>query len=150
MRTAQAQMAIAAVVAVVLSSLLSAQQERPVPKDSTRLSIAGCARGRAFTVGRDPNHESRGFELEEGMKLRLEGQKKVLEEIKAREASMVEITGLMKQSDTVQPGIGLAGGKVRIAPVMPSSRSPNYDPGPTPPVFDVESYRLLNSSCPKR
>src|SRR5215207_9986405 len=79
------------------------EQERPVPKDSQRLSIAGCARGRVFTVGRDPNHESRGFELEEGMKIRLEGHKKLLEEIKAQEASMVEITGLIKQSETTQP-----------------------------------------------
>ena len=125
-------------------------QERPVPKDSTRLSIAGCARGRVFTVGRDPSHESRGFELAEGMKLRLEGQKKLLEEIKARESSMVELTGLMKQSDTTQPGIGLAGGKIRVTPVMPSSRGPAYDPGPPTPVIDVESWRLLNSSCPKR
>jgi hypothetical protein len=132
-----------------LSSLLSAQ-ERPVPKDSTRLSISGCARGRVFTVGRDPEHEGRGFELAEGMKLRLEGNKKVLGDIKAREQSMVEITGLMKQSDVVQPGIGLAGGRVRITPVMPSSRGPARDPGPPTPVFDVESYRLLNTSCPSR
>ena len=141
-------MVIATTLAALLSSLLSAQ-ERPVPKDSARLSISGCARGRVFTVGRDPEHESRGFELAEGMKLRLEGQKKVLEDIKAHEGSMVEITGLMKQSDTVQPGVGLAGGKVRITPVMPNSRTPGRDPGPSPPVLDVESYRLLNSSCPK-
>ena len=29
-----------------------------MPKDSTRLSISGCARGRVFTVGRDPEHET--------------------------------------------------------------------------------------------
>ncbi len=103
-----------------------------------------------FTVGRDPNHESLGFELAEGMKLRLSGQKKLLDEIKAREASMIEITGLMKQSDAVQPGVGLAGGRVRVTPVMPSSRGPAYDPGPPTPVVDVESWRLLNSSCPRR
>lgn len=130
------------------SSLLSAQ-ERPVPKDSTRLSISGCARGRVFTVGRDPEHES-SFKLELGMKLRLDGDKKVLADIKAHEGSMVEITGLMKQSDVVQPGVGLAGGRVRITPVMPNSRTPGRDPGPSPPVLDVESYRLLNASCPKR
>ena len=151
---------LAAVLIAASSSLSSARpaaassegrvQERPVPKDSTRLSIAGCARGRVFTVGRDPEHESRAFELAEGMKLRLEGQKKILEEIKQREGSMVEITGLMKQSDTTQPGIGLAGGRVRVTPVMPSSRGPAYDPGPPTPVVDVESWRLLNTSCPKR
>ena len=84
------------------------------------------------------------------MKLRLEGDKKVLADIKAHEGSMVEITGLMKQSDVVQPGVGLAGGRVRITPVMPNGRTTGRDPGPSPPVLDVESYRLLNASCPKR
>ena len=105
--------------------------------------------GSVFTVGRDPEHET-SVTLELGMKLRLEGDKKVLADIKARESSMVEITGLMKQSDVKQPGIGVAGGRVRITPVMPNSRTSPYDPGPPPPVLDVESYRLLNASCPGR
>ena len=140
-----------AAVLVAVSLSPSSAQERPVPKDSTRLSIAGCAHGRVFTVGRDPEHESRGIELEEGMKIRLEGQKQPLADIKAHEGSMVEITGLMKQSEVVQPGVGLGGGKVRITPVMPATRGTAT--GPTaapPPVFDVESWRLLNSSCQKR
>jgi hypothetical protein len=114
------------------------------------LSISGCARGRVFTVGRDPAHESSSFELAEGMKIRLEGQKTVLADIKKHEGSMVEITGLMKHSEMAQPGIGLAGGRVRITPVMPNSRTVGRDPGPPPPVVDVESYRLLNQSCPRR
>lgn len=114
------------------------------------MSISGCARGRVFTVGRDPNHETQGFQLAEGMKLRLEGDKKVLNDIKAREGSMVAITGLMKQSEVVQPGIGVAGGRVRITPVMPAGRTAPRDPGPPTPVLDVESFQLLNSSCPKR
>jgi hypothetical protein len=88
--------------------------------------------------------------MEEGLKIRLEGNKKVLDGIKAREGSMVEITGLMKQSDVVQPGVGLAGGRVRITPVMPNGRGVGRDPGPPTPVIDVEAYRLLNASCPKR
>lgn len=144
---------VAASALLVAASLswVSAQQERPVPKDSMRLSIAGCARGRVFTVDRNPEHElSSTTVLEYGMKLRLNGDKKLLDQIKANEKSMVEITGLMKQSETVQPGVGVAGGRVRIAPVMPSGRGPAYDPGPQPPVVDVESWRLLNASCPKR
>ena len=120
-----------------------------MPKDSTRLSISGCARGRVFTVGRDPDHES-SFVMELGAKVRLEGDKKVLADIKAREGTMVEITGLMKQSDVVRPGIGLAGGRVRITPVMPNGRATGRDPGPSPAILDVESYRLLNASCPRR
>ena len=56
-----------------------------------------------------------------------------------------------KRSDVAQPGVGLAGGKVRITPVMPSGNSrPGTNPGPSPPVLDVESYRLLNASCSNR
>ena len=102
-----------------------------------------------FTVGRDPEHES-SFAIELGTKIRLEGEKKVLSDVKAHEGSMVELTGLMKRSDMAQPGIGLAGGKVRITPVMPNGRGVGRDPGPSPPVLDVESYRLLNASCPNR
>ena len=140
---------VLAIALVAASSNLSSAQERPVPKDSTRLSISGCANGRVFTVGRDPEHES-SFVIELGTKVRLEGDKKVLAEIKKREGSMVEVTGLMKQSEVVQPGVGLAGGKVRITPVMPSSRSPAVAPPPPAPILDVESYRLLNASCQKR
>lgn len=139
-----------ALILLVASSSLLFAQERPVPKDSTRLLISGCAHGRAFTVGRDPDGESHSVELAEGMKLRLEGNKKVLNDIKAREGSMVEITGLMRKSDVIQPGIGVAGGRVRIAPANPMGRTSPYDPGPPVPVVDVESFRLLNASCPRR
>lgn len=102
-----------------------------------------------FTVDRNPEHEVGTTILEYGTKARLEGPKKLLDEIKAREASMVEITGLIKLSDTKQPGIGLAGGRVRIAPATPMGRGV-HDTGPQPPVIDVESWRLLNASCPSR
>ena len=116
-----------------------------------RLSISGCARGRVFTVDRNPEHEVPSPTIAYGTKVRLEGPKKLLEEIKANERSMVELTGLMKLSDTTQPGVGLAGGRVRIAPAMPMGRGVGgRDPGPQPPVVDIESWRLLNASCPGR
>lgn len=114
------------------------------------MSISGCARGRVFTVDRNPEHEEGRAVIEYGTKLRLQGDKKVLDQIKANEKSLIEITGLMKQSEVVQPGVGIAGGKIRIAPAMPAGRGPAYDPGPQPPVIDVESWRLLNMSCPTR
>lgn len=103
-----------------------------------------------FTVGRSPEHELRGTELQEGRKIRLEGKKELLAEIKSHEGSMVELTGLMRRSDIDQPGISMAGGKVRIAPGATPGSSVNRDPGPQQAVVDVESWRLLNSSCPSR
>lgn len=141
-----------AAVTIALAASLTwiSAQERPVPKDSMRLSISGCARGRVFTVDRHPDHEVANPTIEYGTRVRLAGARKLLDEIKARERSMVEITGLMKLSDTTQPGVGLAGGRVRIAPAMPMGRGAARDPGPQPPVVDVESWRLLSASCPSR
>ena len=113
------------------------------------MSISGCARGRVFSVERDPDNEVSRAVIEYGTKMRLQGDKKILDQIKANEKSMLEITGLVKQSDIVQPGVGLAGGRVRIAPAMPMGRG-GVDPGPSPPIVDVESWRLLNASCPSR
>ena len=115
------------------------------------LSISGCARGRVFTVDRNPEHEVASPAIEYGTRVRLEGPKKLFDEIKPRERSMIEITGLMKLSDPVRPGVGLAGGRVRVAPAMPMGRGVGgRDPGPQPPVIDVESWRLLNASCRSR
>jgi hypothetical protein len=112
----------------------------------------GCARGRVFTVGRNPDGERSGTELQEGRKLRLEGAKTVLNEIKTHEGSVIEITGLIKQSDISPIGINVLGGRVRIAPgARPGSVSQaGRDPGPVVAVIDVEAWRLLNASCPRR
>jgi len=103
-----------------------------------------------FTVGRSPEHELRGTELQEGRKIRLEGKKEILAEIKSHEGSMVELTGLMRRSDIEQAGVSVAGGRVRIAPGPAPGSSMSRDPGPQQAVVDVESWRLLNSSCPSR
>jgi hypothetical protein len=96
-----------------------------------------------FTVDRHPEHELRGVDFELGSKIRLQGPRVLLNQLKANERSMVE------QADVRPPGIGLAGGRVRITPVMPAGRGVARDPGPAPPVIDVESWRLLNASCPR-
>jgi hypothetical protein len=138
--------------AVILALALPAvAQEKPVPKDSVRVSVPGCADGRLFIVDISPEHEMRATDLKPGRRLRLSGPKKLLDEIKAREGSMVEVTGLMRRSDMQEPGVGLAGGRVRIMP----GRSPiggdvGRDPGVSQSVIDVESWRLLNISCPAR
>src|SRR5215203_902671 len=134
--------AILVTLTAASSSLLFAQ-ERPVPKDSVRLSISGCAHGRVFTVARSPEHELRGTELQEGRKIRLEGPKAILAEIKSHEGSMVELAGLMRRSDIDQAGISVAGGRVRIAPGAAPGSSVNRDPGPQQAIVDVESWRLL-------
>src|SRR4030095_12625309 len=64
---------------------LAAQEERPVPKDSARVSIPGCSKGSAFVVTESPEGERTSVEIKTGRRFRLTGKKDLLNEIKARE-----------------------------------------------------------------
>lgn len=134
----------------MLSSALALAQEKPVPKDSERLSIPGCAYDRLFIVDVNPEHETRSVEMKPGRRLRLQGPKKLLEEIKARKGSMVEITGLVRKSDLIEEGVSMAGGKVRMTARSPIGANVAQDPGVSQSIVDVESWRLLNFTCPER
>ena len=45
------------IAAAVLSGRLAAQEPKPVPKDSVRISIPGCTKGYIFTAGRRTTDE---------------------------------------------------------------------------------------------
>jgi len=135
----------------MLSSGLVVAQEKPVPKDSTRLAVPGCAYDRLFIVDVGPEHEMPRSDLKPGRRLRLSGPKKLLEEIKARQGDMIELTGLVRKNDLIEQGVGLAGGRVRIMPGRsPVGTTAGRDPGVSQAVIDVESWRLLNATCPAR
>lgn len=137
--------------AIVVSGGWVPAQEKPVPKDSTRLSVPGCAYDRLFIVDISPEHEMPRTDMKPGRRLRLSGPKKLLEEIKARKGDMVEVTGLIRNSDLIEQGVGLAGGRVRIMPGRsPVGTTAGRDPGVVQAVIDVESWRLVNATCPAR
>ena len=93
---------------------LAAQEERPVPKDSVRVSIPGCAKGSAFVVTESPEGERSSVEIKTGRRFRLTGKKPLLEEIKVREGNMIEVTGIIRKNDLAGPGgLTLGGGRVR-------------------------------------
>ena len=139
----------------VSGALLVAQAqegEKPVPKDSARVTLTGCAKGRTFIVGPKSEHGASNLQIAPGRRFRLNGEKEVLERIKKGEDRMVEVTGLIRKADLNPPqGLSLAGGRVKIggadprAPVGGSVTStPNYDQV----TMDVESSRALVENCP--
>jgi hypothetical protein len=142
----------AAILAVVSGSPATAQ-EREVPKDSERLSLRGCARGRTFVVSPRSEHEPIRSDVEPGRRFRLSGPKKILDEIKAREVSMLEVTGLVRKSQVNESGVAIAGGRIRIGGGMPRDpvySDPRRDPMYNEVVMDVESFRALAEECPSR
>jgi hypothetical protein len=136
-------------VAVCGAVGLLGAQERPVPSDSARITVSGCARNNLFTVRWRDDHETVAGEVAEGRHFRLAGRKEVLKAIKARQASMVEVTGLIRRNAlTGPPGISL-GGRVRVG--IGSPQAPLGDPTRGAdlyqPVLDVESYQPLPEAC---
>src|SRR5262249_6554761 len=103
-------MVIATRTLVVAAIALLAQETKPVPKDSVRVSIPGCTKGYVFTVGsRSRNEAGSNYDIPEGMHLRMNGPKKLINEIKLHEGSMIQLTGIMKKDQYRTDGVGIGG-----------------------------------------
>ena len=147
MRTTDSLIVAAAIA--VLGGPLVAQEGKPVPKDSVRVSVPGCTKGMIFTVGHRTSDEPGSVDMREGMHLRMNGPKKLMTEIKDHEGSMIEITGLMKRGQ-YKDGVNIGGG-VRIAPgPAPTGGSLSVGPGVSQTMVDVEGWRPVVGDCPSR
>lgn len=135
--------------------VLPQAQERKVPEDSARISIAGCARGRTFIVGVAADHEPTNNSVQPGQRFHLSGKKNLMKEIEKHGPRMVEVTGLVRKADLAGPGgIGLAGGRVRIGggPMRDpmSGGDVSRQPGVNQAFLDLEAWRQLPDPCPAK
>ena len=141
----------AAVVALALaiSGPLGAQETKPVPKGSVRVSIPGCSKGYMFTASARTVEAPGSVDVPEGMHLRLNAPKKMMTEIKAHEGSLIEITGLMRKGQYGPTGIGIGG--VRVQPgASPASGSISVGAPASPVMIDVEGWRPVVGNCSVR
>jgi len=133
-----------------------AGQEREVPKDSTRITVPGCTKGRSFIVAAREGHDPTSGELAPGRRFRLSGPKDILKDIEKREGMMVEITGLVRKAELAGPGgVSTGGGRVRIGGGAPQAQvgggpSRTLTGGTTDAVLDVEGWQRLPDECPAR
>jgi hypothetical protein len=142
-----ATVVIAAVA--VLSGRIAAQEQKPVPKDSVRVSIPGCTKGYIFTAGRRTVDEPGSVSVPEGMHFRMNGPKKLMAEIKAQEGSMIALTGLTKKGQFEPGGIAVGGG-VRIGPGPGGPGGALGSPVAGQISIDVEGWRPIEGHCPSR
>jgi hypothetical protein len=131
-------------IAAALTAAIAAQEKKPVPKDSVRVAVPGCTKGYIFTAGPRTLEEPGNFEIREGMHLRMNGPKNLLNEIKAHEGSMIELTGLMKKGQ-FNEGVNIGGG-VRISP-GPSGVGGGMSPATNQIQIDVEGWRQIEGAC---
>jgi len=88
-------------------------------------------------------------DIQSGRRFRLSGPRSVLDDIKKRQSSMIEITGLVRKADMAGPGgLTFLGGRVRIGGATP--RDAVRDPMYNQVVIDVEGYQRLPDRCPQR
>jgi hypothetical protein len=138
---------IAVTLVVLTSAWLTAQEPKPVPKDSVRVTIPGCSKGYVFTASRRTPDEPGSSEITEGMHIRMNGPKKLMSEIKAHEGSMIAITGLMRKGQVRPDGVGIGGGiRVGPAPAGPGS-SVIGNPIANQIQIDVEGWRPAVGEC---
>lgn len=134
----------------LLSAPLVAQEKKPVPKDSVRVSIPGCTRGYIFTAGRRTVDEPGSASVPEGTHFRMNAPKKLIAEIKAQEGSMIEITGVARKGQYLPGGVGIGGG-VRVGPgPAVSGGTPGGSPVAGQLSLDVEGWRPIEGHCPSR
>lgn len=134
---------ICAIALVVVNAALAAQEKKPVPKDSVRVSIPGCTKGYVFTAGRRTIDEPGSVSVPEGTHFRMNGPKKLIGEIRTQEGKMIEITGITLKGQYLPGGVALGGG-IRV--------SPGSGPGASAVggqlSIDVEGWRPIDGYCP--
>ncbi len=140
--------AVAAACAFAATVAL-AQETKPVPKDSARVSVPGCSKGYIFTVAsRSVNEAGTNVDIAEGTHLRMNGPRKLINEIKAHEGQMIQLTGVMKKDQLPTGGVNLGGG-VHVGAASPVGGM--GQPGGGQNFIDVEGYSVVpDKSCPSR
>jgi hypothetical protein len=130
--------------ALALAASLAAQEEKPVPKDSIRVAVTGCSRNYIFTAGRPAEDRPGGSIVPEGTRLRMNGSKKLMADIKGQEGSTIEITGLVLRGQFDNAGVSIGRG-IRVRPGGGSGGIPS--PGAGQVMIDVEGWRRVPGEC---
>jgi len=139
---AAAKLLLAAFLAV---GAARAQEQKPVPKGTRRVSIPGCVKGYVFTAVERTTDEAGSVNVPEGTHIRMNGPRTLIREIDAHKGSVVVITGIMKEGQFAPDGIGI-GGRVRIAP--PAQPGGLGNPIANQLLIDVEGWRPGSGNCP--
>jgi hypothetical protein len=144
---------VAFAVLIAAALLPTAQESKPIPKDSVEVQSRGCLKGRVFTgIPRLPDEGTlRGPDIT-GMHFRVSGPKDVTDLVKRYNGQLVEVVGIVRKAALDDQGIGMKigrGARVVIG-------NPNGDPTrmnapnttASVPTMDVSAIRYLSDRCP--
>lgn len=142
-------------VRIALACLLAAtplagqQEERPkVPNDSLLVTITGCLKGRVLKASDVRQEDTTSGPIVRGHSFRVSGKKDVMKLVKEGDGQHVEVTGLIRKSALMEPGVKFKGGRVVVGGgTMASGTSSTPDPAENVLVLDAWSLQTLGGSC---
>lgn len=129
---------------------LAAQQEGTpkVPKDSYLVTITGCLKGRVLKAADARHVDTASGPIIRSTAFRVAGKKDVMKLVKAADGERVEMTGLIRKSALMEPGVKFKGGRVVVGGGTMASGSGNLpSPGDNVLVIDAWSVQRLGGSC---
>jgi len=134
------------VAIALITAPLAAQETKPVPKNSVRVTVPGCTKGYVFTVAPRTVEAPGSVDVPPGMHLRLNAPKKMMADIKAHEGTLIQVTGLIKKGQYGPGGIGVGG--VRIMPgTNPQSGTLSMGAPANLVMMDVEGWQQAAGEC---
>ena len=136
---------------LVAAAPLAAQQQedRPkVPKDSYLVTVTGCLKGRVLKAAEARHVDTASGPVITSSAFRLTGKKEVMNIVKEEDGRRVEISGLIRKSSLMQPGVKFKGGRVVVGGGTMASGSSNLpSPADNVLVLDAWSVQSLGGSC---
>ena len=141
------RVALACLVAAV--PLAAAQEERPkVPKDSLLVTVTGCLKGRVIRAEDVKQPDTTSGIVVRNHAFRLAGKKDVMSAVKEEDGHRVEITGVIKKSALIEPGIKFKGGRVMIGGgTRGGGASSLPDPAENVVVLDAQTVQAVGGTC---
>ena len=140
---------IALACLLAATPLVAQQEERPkVPKDSVLVVVTGCLKGRVLRAAdvRQPDTTS-GVNVR-NHSFRLAGKKDVMKAVKDDDGQRVEVTGLIKKSALIEPGMKFKGGRIMVGGGTSGGAGGSLpDPAENVVVLDATVVLALGGSC---
>jgi len=143
-----ARLTVAFALATVPLLAVQQEQERPkVPKDSIEVTVTGCLKGRVLQVDDVRQTDTQSGPPIKQRSFRLSGKKDVMKDVKENDGHRVEVTGLIRKSALIEPGVKFKGGRVMVGGGSSSPGGHIPDPAENVVVLDASAVRGASGEC---
>jgi hypothetical protein len=143
-----ARIVLASVLATTPLLAQQPQEAKPkIPKDSIEAVITGCLKGHVIRASDVRQTDTTSGVNITGHTFRVAGKKDVMAQVKENDGRRVELTGLIKKSSLIEPGVKFKGGRVMVGGGASGGTGARIDPAENVVVIDTWTVTYLGGSC---